>query len=133
MSEEQETPMTLDECAHCVKQLNIDLQRQTEAFRYFKQSAVRVASAARGAKVPERLPFITFNIPTSDGKPTDYKLDLNTASPDHLEAIAPVFDAVVDNVGDNLLLAWTRLIKILEIAAPQVQQALNSASEDARG
>lgn len=126
--------MTLDECAHCVQQLNIDLQRQTDAFRYFRAAADNVARTAKGEKVPERLPFVSFTYPTaqqhypavcgSPSKPAEYKLDLGDMMPDQLAAMAPMYDALVDNAGDALLMAWTRLIKIVEIAKPQVNQAL---------
>ena len=92
---EKETPMTLEEGAHCINQLNLELQRQTDAYRYFQATAAVLHARINDKKVDgsKRLPFITFHFPLTNtaGVPGAFKLDLNSLPDAQLKNLEPLF------------------------------------------
>ena len=129
-----EEKLTLDECAHCVNQLNIDLQRQTDACRYFHQTKAHLHDLVHETKVDgsKRLPFITFHFPltNSRGEPGVFKLDLNSLDPEELAHLEPLFDALTDATAHDFIVAWERLFKIVQLAQPQVATARHAKAAD---
>lgn len=128
--QEMEMPTTLDECAASVAQQNLDLQRQTAAYRYFEQVLKSLHKVVDGtASDKERLPFISFNYPDSitPSSVGIFKLDLNTLSPDEIRAIIPVYEMLVGTCAERLILAWDRLAAVMQIAAPKIAAAKGAA------
>ena len=125
-------PMTLDDCAHCVQQLNADLQTQTNAYRYFIKARNTIAQHAEGQKTTERLPFVTFNF--ANGKDVGlFKLDLMDVPAAQLAAVLPLYDSLTELVGERLLEAWRRLIDVVQKAAQQVSDAEYSEATEHAG
>jgi hypothetical protein len=127
-----EDKMTLSECAHCVQQLNTDLQRQTNAYRYFTQAKAHLHNLVHEDKVDgsKRLPFVTFTFPDGANKPGEYKLDLNNVAPEALQDLEPLFEILTDEIGKDLLVAWGRLIHITDTAKPHIAEARHALSAD---
>ena len=119
--------MSLDECAQSMNQLNIDLQRQTDAYRYFDETSQCLHNIVHEEKVDgaERLPFVVFRFPltTHPGQVAEYKLDLNELHDDELEALEPLFRALMAHCGTALLTAWKRIFAIVAAARHNISAA----------
>jgi len=116
---------TLEEYAAGIHSVDFDLQRQTDAFNYFRRviSQIRSVAADPNADVGE-LPFITFTYPTADGDtPGEFKLDLGTLNPQVLAQFEPLFAMVATQVADNVMQAWTNVNEITNNAMQIVSQA----------
>ena len=121
--------MSLDECAHGLAQLNAEVQRNTDAYRYFTHTIAMIEKASAGVPLTdaERLPFIPFRFATTsnDGAPGEYKLDLNTIPTDELVSMKPMFTSLLGACADDLVAAWEHLIELVNIVRPQIEDARN--------
>ena len=126
---EMDQPMNLDEAAQGIAQLNTDLQRNTDAYRYFTNTLTTLNKILVGEKldVGERLPDIPFKFATTAnaGAPGEYKLDMNSLPKDELAAFGPLFETLRGACAEDLLVSWERLIDLVN-SARQIVQATRS-------
>jgi len=116
---------TLEEYAAGIHSTDFDLQRQTDAFNYFRTVVGQLRAVAQdpNANVGE-LPFITFTYPTTDGEaPGEFKLDLGTLNPQVLVQFESLFAMVAAEVADNVMQAWMNINEITNNAMQIVAQA----------
>ena len=112
---------TLAEYASGLQQVHTDLQRQTDAYGFFRAAlaALNQIAADPDAERP-RLPFVKVMFP-SDGKPIDASLDLNQMTPADLAQMRPIFAMLADRSGRELLDAWSKVHKVADETRPIVE------------
>jgi len=124
---EKDKPVTLDECAQYVCELNEDLKHNTEAYRYFTRIIGTINKVVEGNHLEpdERLPTLPFAFDTAviDGK---YMLRLSEMDEDDLITMVPTFMTLLGAVGEDLLRTWDRLIAVIEEAKLLVANARSS-------
>jgi hypothetical protein len=124
--------LSLDDAAQGVAQLNTDLQRNTDAYRYFTNTLVTLRKVQGGEllKETDRLPYIPFKFATTSnaGAPGEYRLDLNTVPKDELAGMIPMFESLCSSCAEDLLIGWERLIELVIAAKQIVQEARSDAA-----
>jgi hypothetical protein len=127
MAAEDGHPVNLDDAAVGVAQLNTDLQRSTDAYRYFTNTllSLRKVQVGEQLKAGERLPYISFKFATTSnaGVPGEYKLDIGALPKDDQIAMLPVFESLCSSCAEDLLVAWERLVVLVNEARLIVQEA----------
>jgi len=115
----------LDEYATGLISANIDVQRQTDAFRYFRKvlQQLEIKTTDPDAAVGD-LPFVTFHYPVTDCEsPGEYKLDMNVLSSELLPTFHAMFTAIANDVGTRLIAAWNTSHRLTSGAQGIIAQA----------
>lgn len=127
---------SLDSYAMGLNQVNLDLQRQTNAYAYLKQMMQAVQFVAQQPPTeqlsPEqladlpKLPVLMLRVPPVDPKqqqPDIVELDLNTFGRAEQGSTLAVFQGFTDAVAQKLLQAWDNVHNIDGAANRIVQNA----------
>jgi hypothetical protein len=123
--EQPQRPPTLDEFAAGYRVTAIDVQRQNDAFAYFRRVVQQLETRAQNpaAEIGD-LPFVTFHYAVSEGnKPGEYKLDLNTLAPELQVQFHPLFAMIASDVAERLMQAWDAGHEITQGAQQIIRQA----------
>jgi hypothetical protein len=107
-----------------VKQLDMDLQRQTRACEHFRATVTNIdAIIAEPDKLKQTsLPFIAVTFPQDGPTPGQLKLDLNTMTPAELKAVKPVFEMLARKSALGAISAWRSLVQIADTVRPSLDR-----------
>jgi hypothetical protein len=125
----QQSPMSLKDYASGVGNINLNLQRQTDAYSHFQTVIAQLTTITSNPddeqqRLTRRLPFLVVKFPAPGGeRPEEAKLDLNTMSAEQLKDLLPVFVMFEADAGRALLSAWEQLQSITTTTTPVVAAA----------
>lgn len=123
------TKGTLEEYAVGLDQLNRDLQRNTDAYAYYRQTVAKLKGLGDKSTAATGLPIITMRFPTAGTTPGETRLDTSSLTLEAQQQLLPLFEALCAVTGEDLLLTWERIIS-LSSEANDIVVAARDAQDD---
>lgn len=118
-----EPPNVFECCSAGIVQAAKDIERQTMAFNYCRDTWIKLSNLDPDDPRKPDLPFLSFHIPGPNGQPGIYQLDLNTANPELLEACIPLFAQAASHTSGLLIQSWKAVFNLVGIVEPIVTTA----------